>query len=164
MPALARTTRLFASTPTALDKVSQSLPGVGLKASTDRMIIGFTCKVCGQRSHKSMSKKAYTSGVVIIKCDGCKNMHLIADHLGWFDSMNPPGTIEDILRAKGETVKRVEVPQPLRFKVAPSAAEASPDAAAALSQMGVDADGMLEWLPKAIADAEADMNLGKDKQ
>ncbi|KAJ3299485.1 hypothetical protein HK104_008757 [Borealophlyctis nickersoniae] len=54
-----------------------------------------------------MSKHAYTKGVVLIRCDGCKNIHLIADHLGWYDSMNPPGTIEEILAKKGETVKRL---------------------------------------------------------
>ena len=48
-------------------------------------------------------------GVVIIKCDGCKKNHLIADHLGWFDSQKPPGTIEDIMREKGETVERLDI-------------------------------------------------------
>ncbi|KAI8894836.1 DNL zinc finger-domain-containing protein [Globomyces pollinis-pini] len=72
------------------------------------MIIGFTCKVCNTRCHKSMSKQAYHNGVVLIKCDGCKNLHLIADHLGWFDSQKKaPGTIEEILKEKGESVTRL---------------------------------------------------------
>ncbi|KAI8817645.1 DNL zinc finger-domain-containing protein, partial [Fimicolochytrium jonesii] len=71
-----------------------------------RMIIGFTCKVCDHRQHKYMSKKAYTEGVVIIRCDGCDKLHLMADHLGWFDSQNPPGTIEDILARKGQSVTK----------------------------------------------------------
>ena len=50
-----------------------------------------------------MSRRAYTHGVVICTCKGCKNRHLIADHLGWFEN---GGTIEDILAAKGETVQR----------------------------------------------------------
>ncbi|KAJ3135524.1 hypothetical protein HDU90_003927 [Geranomyces variabilis] len=66
-----------------------------------RMVIGFTCRSCDHRQHKYMSKKAYTTGVVIIKCDGCAVQHLIADHLGWFDSQTPPGTIEDILARLG---------------------------------------------------------------
>lgn len=73
----------------------------------ERMIIGFTCKVCQTRSFKSMSKQAYNTGVVLIKCDGCKKTHLIADNLGWYDSQKPPGTIEEILAAKGEKVERI---------------------------------------------------------
>lgn len=37
------------------------------------------------------------------------NSHLIADHLGWFKDSTEDGklrTVEDILRARGETVRR----------------------------------------------------------
>ena len=77
-----------------------------------RLLIGMTCKPCGTRINKSMSKQAYERGVVIITCDGCGVKHLISDHLGWFDTTrkNVVGTIEDILREKGregEIDKRV---------------------------------------------------------
>jgi DNL zinc finger len=72
-------------------------------------VIGFTCKVCDHRQYKKMSKHAYNHGVVLIKCDGCKSNHLIADHLGWYEHGKPAGTIEDILKAKGESVQRMEV-------------------------------------------------------
>lgn len=51
-----------------------------------------------------MSKQAYTKGTVLIQCPGCKNRHLIADHLKIFSdhSIN----IEDILKAKGENVSQ----------------------------------------------------------
>ncbi|KAJ2363890.1 hypothetical protein IW150_006626 [Coemansia sp. RSA 2607] len=71
-----------------------------------RMLIGFTCKVCNHRQHKTMSKHAYTKGVVLIQCDHCKNRHLIADHLGWF--RDRAVDIQDIMREKGEDVRHLQ--------------------------------------------------------
>jgi hypothetical protein len=98
-----------------------------------------------------MSKQAYTKGVVIIKCDGCKSLHLMADHLGWFDTtQKAPGTIEEIMAAKGESVTRV--------KFDPSTIAADKDQKGQLETMFKSAtpedlkeieDGLLEWLPKA---------------
>jgi len=52
-----------------------------------------------------MSKHAYQHGVVIMQCDGCKNKHLIADHLDWFK--NGGVTVEDLVKEKGETVQKL---------------------------------------------------------
>jgi hypothetical protein len=83
------------------------IPNDAPKPTLERLVIGFTCKVCSTRQFKSMSRVAYTKGVVFIKCDGCKNTHLIADHLGWYEHNKPAGTIEDILAKKGESVQKI---------------------------------------------------------
>ena len=63
----------------------------------------FTCKVCETRSVKTVCRESYEKGVVVARCGGCNNLHLIADHLGWFGE---PGSIEDFLAARGEEVKK----------------------------------------------------------
>ena len=45
----------------------------------------FTCNKCETRAIRSFTKNAYENGVVLIKCEGCENIHLIADNLGWFE-------------------------------------------------------------------------------
>jgi mitochondrial protein import protein ZIM17 len=100
-----------------------------------RLRMTFTCTapICtdpGVRSTHEFSRHAYEKGIVLVQCPGCKtrsvlalscstwqfdsdktDRHLIADHLGWFndDDLTEGGkyrTIEDIMRAKGEQVKR----------------------------------------------------------
>ncbi|KQK01395.1 uncharacterized protein LOC100837487 isoform X2 [Brachypodium distachyon] len=63
----------------------------------------FTCKVCETRSMKMASRESYENGVVVARCGGCNNLHLMADRLGWFGQ---PGSIEDFLAEQGEEVKK----------------------------------------------------------
>ncbi|GLT66817.1 hypothetical protein SLA2020_391640 [Shorea laevis] len=63
----------------------------------------FTCKVCETRSIKTVCRESYEKGVVVARCGGCNNLHLISDHLGWFGE---PGTVEDFLAARGEEIKK----------------------------------------------------------
>lgn len=49
----------------------------------------FTCKQCSTRSSHRVSKQGYHHGTVLISCPGCKNRHLISDHL----KVRPPASI-----------------------------------------------------------------------
>ena len=62
---------------------------------------------------KIISQQAYEKGVIIVKCDGCNNNHLIADNLGWF--YDEKKNIEDILKEKGEKVIKVTATEDLQF-------------------------------------------------
>ncbi|KAF2703133.1 zf-DNL-domain-containing protein [Pleomassaria siparia CBS 279.74] len=41
----------------------------------------FTCNKCNTRSSHRVSKQGYHHGTVLITCPGCKNRHLMSDHL-----------------------------------------------------------------------------------
>ena len=102
--------------------------------SEPKLQITFTCTVtdCNTRSSHEFTKRSYTRGIVIVQCPGCKNRyvwhrsefckgiltnfaiisHLIADHLGWFKDSTEDGklkTVEDLVKAKGEKVRRGRV-------------------------------------------------------
>lgn len=64
----------------------------------------FTCKACSTRSSHRVSKQGYHHGTVLISCPGCKNRHLISDHMKIFSDKSI--TLEDIMRDKGNLVKR----------------------------------------------------------
>ncbi|KIK93693.1 hypothetical protein PAXRUDRAFT_828706 [Paxillus rubicundulus Ve08.2h10] len=82
--------------------------------SEPRLAIAFTCTAdaCNHRSAHTFTKRSYERGIVIIQCPSCKNRHLIADNLGWFEDRTEEGhlrNIEDVLRARGEQVHKGKV-------------------------------------------------------
>lgn len=100
----------------ALEPVSQASPATvaltGIPSSPSGLYaMFFTCKVCNTRSGKTFSKHSYHSGVVLIRCDCCQKLHLVADHLGWFRDKKV--TIEDIMREKGENVVKLAQERPV---------------------------------------------------
>ena len=47
---------------------------------------------------------AYYQGVVLVRCPGCNNLHLVADRLGYFEDNSVD--IEAIAREQGEIVRK----------------------------------------------------------
>jgi tRNA G26 N,N-dimethylase Trm1 len=107
--------------------------------SKHQMLIGFTCKVCNERSHHTMSKHSYTKGVVLIQCPGCKNRHLIADNLGWFKDSRT--TVEDLVKEKGEAIRKVIVDD------------------AGIERLG----DLMEWLPEITEEEKVKKDEAKVK-
>lgn len=64
------------------------IPGTGIGKRGRQLAIVFTCTVCNTRSAKQFTENAYRNGVVLVRCPGCQNLHLIADRLGWFDDLD----------------------------------------------------------------------------
>ncbi|KAH6691524.1 DNL zinc finger protein [Plectosphaerella plurivora] len=66
--------------------------------------LSFTCAPCSARSTHNISKQGYHHGSVLVTCPSCRNRHVISDHLNIFGDKKV--TIEDILREKGQLVKK----------------------------------------------------------
>ncbi|KAI0508632.1 DNL zinc finger-domain-containing protein [Xylaria bambusicola] len=64
----------------------------------------FTCIPCNTRSTHIVSKQGYHKGSVLISCPECRNRHIISDNLNIFGDRKI--TVEDLLREKGQLVKR----------------------------------------------------------
>ena len=88
---------------TASSDDGNGLPGT--EHGGRRLAIVFTCTVCDTRSAKKFSEQAYREGVVVVRCPGCGNDHLIADNLGFFED---DWTLEDMLRARGDSVETLD--------------------------------------------------------
>jgi protein import protein ZIM17 len=76
------------------DNISQSkipLANINKGEESRRMGIQFICKVCDHKLQKTFTRQSYENGVVIIRCDSCSNLHLIADNLGWFKDLTQNG-------------------------------------------------------------------------
>jgi len=75
----------------------------------------FTCSVCNNRQGRTFSKDAYQNGVVLIRCEGCDNLHLIADNLGWF--RDEKVNIEQIMQEKGSKIYKMITNESMEFVV-----------------------------------------------
>ena len=103
---------------------TQSLPGIKTGKGGLYAIV-YTCKICNHRSGKTFSKQAYHSGVVVVKCPGCSNLHLVADHLGWF--ANKGTDVETIMRERGQDLTRLSSDQEVMEYLGPEEEEERKD-------------------------------------
>eukprot|EP00956_Cyclotella_meneghiniana_P003803 scaffold4601_cov51-Cyclotella_meneghiniana.AAC.3 len=82
----------------------------GIKISADQVAsrkfqLQYTCKICNTRNSIKVTRIAYRKGIVIAKCKGCDNKHLIADNLNWlsgFDYDNGERNIEQFMENRSE--------------------------------------------------------------
>lgn len=65
----------------------------------------FTCAPCGNKMARTFTKDAYHKGVVLIRCDSCNEIHLIADNLGWFE--DDKWNVETDQASKGKLLPKV---------------------------------------------------------
>ena len=92
------------STPSPTSPTTTSASQEPLSERPPSYELTFTCKPCKHRSTHTITKQGYHYGAVLIMCPECKNRHIISDHLGIFADRKL--TIEDLMRQKGELVKR----------------------------------------------------------
>jgi mitochondrial protein import protein ZIM17 len=81
----------------------------GAQAGGKKLAIVYTCKVCETRSVKQFSEHSYQNGVVLVRCPGCQNLHLIADRLGVFEGSFEDGKGWDIQKAMASLGENVAV-------------------------------------------------------
>lgn len=76
----------------------------------DTLGISFTCDAggCGERITKSVRRRSYEKGTVLIQCPRCKKHHIIADNYGLYTAMTGGRkNIEEIASATGTSFTRV---------------------------------------------------------
>lgn len=66
----------------AAAKPSGAAAAAATAALPQRMAVAFTCGPCGARVEKGFSRSSYERGVVIVRCPGCQELHMIADNEG----------------------------------------------------------------------------------
>ncbi|XP_010941361.1 uncharacterized protein [Elaeis guineensis] len=71
------------------------------KSPRRRMLVAFTCNVCGQRTTRAINPHAYTDGTVFVQCCGCNVFHKLVDNLNLFHEMKC--YVNPSFRYKGDT-------------------------------------------------------------
>ncbi|KAI8549386.1 hypothetical protein RHMOL_Rhmol06G0020700 [Rhododendron molle] len=70
-----------------MEKVSTFPWSLFTKSPRRRMLVAFSCNVCGQRTTRAINPHAYTDGTVFVQCCGCNVFHKLVDNLNLFHDM-----------------------------------------------------------------------------
>lgn len=76
----------------------------------DKLGISFTCDAqgCGERVTKSVKRRSYEKGTVLIRCPKCEKHHIIADNTGMFAHLTGGRkNVEEIAKDTGAAFTRV---------------------------------------------------------
>ncbi|KAF3434768.1 hypothetical protein FNV43_RR21854 [Rhamnella rubrinervis] len=57
------------------------------KSPRRRMLVAFTCNICGQRTTRAINPHAYADGTVFVQCCRCSAFHKLVDNLNLFHEM-----------------------------------------------------------------------------
>ena len=77
------------------------------------LLMAYTCGKCEHKQARTFSRHSYEKGVVLIRCENCDSLHLVADNLGWFEDGKV--NIEEIMKRKGEHVQTNVTDQSVEF-------------------------------------------------
>lgn len=67
---------------------SKNAPIESSRAARAEYELTYTCNSCQARSTHRISKQGYHHGSVLVACPGCKNRHVISDHLEVIAKLN----------------------------------------------------------------------------
>ncbi|KAL7244737.1 hypothetical protein ACSBR2_000157 [Camellia fascicularis] len=70
-----------------MERVSTFPWSLFTKSPRRRMLVAFTCNVCGQRTTRAINPHAYTDGTVFVQCCGCNVFHKLVDNLNLFHGL-----------------------------------------------------------------------------
>jgi mitochondrial protein import protein ZIM17 len=100
------------------DSSTLSIPGTRTTNSGRMLAMVYTCNICETRSMKQFTHAAYTHGVVLVRCPGCQNLHLIADNVGYFadesydsSTQKPRFNLETLAKMTGQSIQNVSTDQ-----------------------------------------------------
>ena len=71
-------------------------------AANGLLLMAYTCGKCEHKQVRTFSRKSYEEGVVLVRCENCDSLHLIADNLGWFEDQKV--NIQQIMERQGSQV------------------------------------------------------------